>query len=515
MPVSNSIDSNITGLSFAREVANTPKTLPGSPVWKNLEPNDYQDFGGNITTVARDPINPTRQIAKGVTVDLEANGGFSMDYTQNNAKELMQSFFYIDALEKFSTIPLNYPFSGTKVAITSVDGTGGFGAASGLDSFKVNDIVMSSGFANSANNGVGVVTSAAGTLVDTDISTVVDASPATDAKVEVVGYQFPSGDLDLDVTGGLATLTSATITMTTLGLNVGEWIFIGGDVVGQQFTNANPSYGRIKSITATTIVLDKLTHGTATSDAGAGKTIRIYFSTFLRNAIDPADIKCHTVQLERTLGNDGVGVQSEYLVGAFANQFNLNTATADKLTSELSFVALDHEQRDGTTGVKSGAHVAALAEDAFNTSSNVYRSFMSIVDNATLNPTAFFAYISEFNLSIENTVNPLKAIGTLGAFGVSLGKFQVTGSITAYFSTVAATQAIRNNDNVTVDVIFAKQNAGFVFDIGLLTVGGGIIQVEKDQAITVPLDVTAAQNPEGYTLGLTHFNYLPSVAMPA
>ena len=58
----NKIDSNITGLAFAEEVC--LKQLPTTaadgfdPTWYALEPNSYSDFGGEIATVARAPIDP-------------------------------------------------------------------------------------------------------------------------------------------------------------------------------------------------------------------------------------------------------------------------------------------------------------------------------------------------------------------------------------------------------------------------------------------------------------------------
>lgn len=511
----NKIDSNITALNFAEEEC--LKLLPGvagaDAIWYGLEPNSYSDFGGDISTVARAPIDPSRQNKKGTITDLDASGGFNADFTQTNLVRLLQGFFFADVRQSFSTNPIN----GAKVVITGVTAsTKTYAAASGLAPLLAGHLVKASGFGPASNNGVKTMASStAGTAVV--VETLVDeASPPAAAKLEKVGFQFASADINIAVVAGIPSLTSTAMDFTTLTeLIPGKWIYLGDDTLANRFVN-NVGYARIKSIAAHALAFDDTTW-TPANETGTGKTIRMYIGSTLRNEINPSLIKRRSYNIERQLGLGASSTQAEYLVGAIANEFTLNVPQADKLNADLTFIACDNVHRSGDSGdlIKVGTRNAAPGEDAFNTSSNVYRMKLTVIDPANSNPTSLFGYATEANISINNSASPNKAVGVLGAFDVSVGNFEVGGSITAYFTTVAAVKAVRNNADVGFSMISAAKNAGFIFDIPLLGLGGGRLTVEKDAPIMMPLTPAGAQNPNGYTLEYDTFAYLPTLAMPA
>lgn len=500
----NKIDSNVTGLRFAEELC--LKQLPDTGVvWYPLEPNSYSDFGGQITTVARNPINPTRQQKKGVTTDLEASGGFNQDLTQTNLVRLMQGFMFADIREKTKTAPMNSP----AIAVTAVTATSKqYSTAAG--GFVAGDLILASGFAVAANNGLKTVASiASGQVVVTE--TVADETPAVTASLSVVGFQFPSADVSIVFTAGsYPRLVSSATNMTTLGLIPGEWVFLGGDLTANSFAN-NSGFARVNAITSTYVEFDK-TDWTPVAETGTGKTVRIFLGDVLKNESDPTLIKRRTYQIERTLGSDTVGVMAEYLVGAVANQFTLNSPQAEKINCDLTFVACDNEQHDGTAGVKTGSRPNVIQSDAYNTTNDYARIKLSTVDPVNAAVAPLFVYATDLTISINNNVSAIKALGVLGALDTSTGTFAASGSLTAYFANIAGVQAVRNNADVTLDICMAKANAGMVMDIPLLTLGNGRLAVEQDKPITLPLDLTGAEGKFGHTLLFQIFNYLPNKA---
>lgn len=575
------IDSNVTGLRFAKE--RCLGELYANPVWNALEPNSYSDFGSTITTIARNPINPSRQRKKGVVTDLEASGGFNQDVTFDNTNDLLQGFLFAAARERATTRSLKhgllpvvgvlqtldseyalssvgavsatvaaggtgykvgdilYAAGGTNVrpatfyvatvgalgAVTAVTldspgvwsvsaanplaTTGGTGAGATLNvtygslaDYEAGNIVLASGFTESGNNGLKTVVAQVGNMLEV-AEAVTNETPTAAAHLETVGHKFAVADLSMVMNGSLPRLTDAAgVDFTTFGFIPGEWIFIDG------FVN-NVGFARISVITADYIEFDK-TDFTGVAEAAAGITVRIYFGTIIRNESDPSLIVRQSYQLERTLGEDVNGTMSEYLIGAVASELTLNVPQAEKVMMDLTFMATDNEQRPGSVGVKAGIRPSLDLSDAFNTSSDFSRIKMSSVDPLDANPTPMFAFVTDLSVTINNNVSANKAVGYLGAIEMTTGTFEVGGSLTAYFADIAAVQAVRNNEDITLDFIIVKNNTAMLWDIPLLALGNGRLAVEQDQAITLPLDTSGAESKFGNTLLVQIFPYVPNAA---
>lgn len=510
MAQARKIDSGIVGLRFAEE--SDPGTLPGSPVWYPLDPNSYGDMGQTITTLVRKPISAARQNKKGVVTDVDAAASFGIDLTQDNQQRLLQGFMFADFRRKgeFTDVP--------SVTVQAGDDTYEITTTTG---FYAGSLLMATGFTNLANNGLKRVTAVvASTSVAVVQTLVAEASPPDTSKLTVVGFQCASADLDVDASGTLPAIVSTVKDLRQLGVIPGEWIYIGGDSGTLAFgTAANNGFKRVYTVAQNRIEFDKSSLAMV-NETGTGKTIQIFTGRVLKNEVGDLIVR-KPVQFERTLGASDTAqptqIQSEYVLGCVANQFSLNIPTADKITSDLTYVGLRAEQRSGVTGVKSGARPTLIDTDAFNTSSDFSRIKMSIVVPGNEVPDPLFAFVQDIKLEINNNVKPNKAIGVLGAFDLTAGNFDMTGTTTAYFADVAAIAAVSGNSDVTFDIVAAKQNSGFAIDIPLMSLGDGKLNIAQDEAIMIPLTMNAATAAKfgtdwNHTLLMVFWDYLPTLA---
>ncbi len=509
----DTIDSNATGLRIAEELSF--KVLPGSPIWIPLEPNSYSDFGGNPTLTPRNPINDSRQRSKGPITDLEVTAGINSDLTQTNLAEIMQGYFFADFRPKGEEIVTAVDIDTTNPDEYEVALTAGF---------KVGDLIKGSNFVEAANNAVNEVT-----VVTTDVSVEVadgvltaEAAPPADAQITVIGVKATvADDVDVDVTDVFPAYVSATLDWTTLGLSVGELIFVGGDVALSSMVNAeNNGWKRVRSISATRLEIDKSDLAMTNETAASSLLLEIYFGRVLKNEAAALIIK-RFYQMERTLGAPDdtlpAEIQAEYLTGCLPATVNFNIPNSSKLEVDLTWVGADSETIDGPSALKTGTRPGLEDADGFNTASDFSRIRLAQHTDGVEAPTPIFAFAQELTITINNNVTANKAVGTLGAIGITAGTFEVGGSITAYFANVSAIDAVRNNVDVTLDAVLVKNNAGISFDLPLIALGEGRPNVEQDAPITVPLETAAARGRKidpamDHTLMMVFYDFLPNAA---
>lgn len=506
-------DSDRVGLRIALE--DNPKTLPTEPLWLPFDPNSYGDFGGEVSTVARQTINASRQRQKGPVVDLDASAAFELDLTQNNFAQLCDSFFFAEKRVK------------DELNITAVveDTTDSFTVESGGASLEAGDLIFSQGLENNPNNGLHLVTGVP-TATSVPVTSELVAAADQSGLLRRVGYQFASGDASVDVSGDFPRLVLGTKDPRELDLNVGEYVVLGGDLTAESFnTTENNTIARVRSVDETSIEFDK-TDSLMANDAGAGKTIRVFFAPrVVKNESNPDLIQMFTHQLERTLGvpdrSEPEKRQADYVVGAVGSEWELSMPTAGKVTMNMTYTAMDYQLREADEGPKSedvGANAPDLnPEDAYNTSNHFTRVRVSPVVEADAHPEPLFMFLNELSIRINNNVTPNKGLGVLGAFDMSAGLFEVGGSANAYLADLSAQKAVRENQDITIDLHLMKTNHGISLDIPLCTLSDAKPNVEGGQAITVPVTIEAASGAKidpglDHSMMMMFWDYVPDHA---
>lgn len=502
--------SNVTGLRVAKE--QSLKVLPGSPIWNPQDPNGYSNFGGEVKTLERDPIRDDRQNAKGVIVALSAAGEYTMDFTYATMKHVIPSFMYANFRP--------YADFGGNGEILSVTAST-FTAASGLTVYAANDLVFADGFDKIlGNGGLHLVTNAVAATL-TVAETMIAETPPASATLAKVGKQFAAGVLDVVTTGPLPVITGAAGNFT--GMLPGEWFYAGDSTNALfSFTNAaNNGWKRIRTVAAdgSSVTVDK-SRLAMVSEANTTSTMRIYLGRRIKNETGTNIVRT-SLQFERTLGAPDDAsptlIQSEYILGAVGNQLDFDYKAQDKLTCTLAFVACDVEQRTAAVGVKAGARPVLPRLPAFNTSSSVKRIRLSTVSNNNVAPTPLAGEVLNLKMSINNGIKGIAVIGTLGFFELVAGNFKVTADLEALFLTVAAQDSVRQNADVTLDMIHVESNTAFTVDMPLLTLGDGRAKVVKDDPISIPLSAGANSGEEvdsrlDHTLFMNFFDYVPTIA---
>lgn len=528
--VKPSVNSNDTVFQLTEEQTLKVPYTGAQLLWFFMAVNSFKDFGGKVSTVARSTINNSRQQQKGTVTGVEATAGFNVDLCQHNLLRLHQAAFYCNAFTRAlcsNVADINAVDTSTQPGVNPACAAGTLGTAAALPNgyFAVGTMLSFTGWTNSANNGLKVVTTTttAGATAVTP-ATVVEANAPTSAqRVRVVGFQFAAADLALTLVGNDIKLTSTAAAWANIAPIIGEWLFVGGDAVGTQFGTNAPFWVRVSYVDpANGYILCDMSTGTQLADNGAAKTIQVfagtrYVNSNIRRTYTMSRI--YPQYQESTGGAVTSYANAEHVPGCVPNTFTLNIKQKSKIDIDFDFVGMDGLY-DGkglpASGVPytTGKFIQETVEDCYNTSQSVYMMRLSILDPNTINPTPYFAYCTDATLDIKNNVTPNDAIGLVGAFDASVGSFDVDAKITAYFASVHALAAMRRNMSVGLQIIGAQDNSGFVYDLPLMTLSGSLPTVDKDKPVTLDLSGMGAMNANGYTLMAYFFDYLPNIAMP-
>lgn len=476
--------------------------------WFQLEPNSINRFGDQVTKVARSPISKNRQRRKGSVTDIDCAVELETDLIGSHLDYFLESFAFSTAGNNDLLFYLN------------TAGAGGFVVPSltAAQAAKLHynvggdiSLVYARGYANSANNGLFALAGAASTS-DTAINVsglTTETAPAG-SSVEIAGIRAEAGDIAVAVSGNVATVTSGNNTasnnvdFTALGLTVGQFVHIGG-VSGNRLTGAASAssygYGRIKSLAAGTMTLDKISStliaadGTDDNAGGTNVVCDILFGRFVRNvASDNSDYLERWNQFEAAWPNlDGGSTSYEYAQNCMADVVSFTLPLTDKATVSLGFIGTTTSEPSTTRRTGASAAKAPAKTNSFNTSADIARLRITETDE-----TGLTTDFDNLTLTIGNNVSGRRVLGTLGAKYLNVGNFDVDIEAKVMFTDPAVVTAIKNNRTVSMDFILKNDDMAMIVDIPSMTLGGGDREFPVNESVLINV---AAQAHEDETLG--------------
>ena len=484
--------TNTVTLTSAREAAGTPGTLPGSPIMNLLEPNSIGKFGPSLKKMARLPISKNRMARKPALVDLDSTVDFELDLTYDHVREFVEALLFASS-KGVATF-----------AVTGVTSTG-YTVASG-GALPIRTLVVAKGLAIAGNNGLKVlVTGSTGTEIKTSGLTA-EATAPSGATVEVAGIQGDTADIVMSASGHI---TTTALNCTTLNLTAGQFIWVGGDGAATKFdVAANRGLARVTAIAAGQISLDKRA-GVFASDAGAGKTIQLFFSKYVRNvAVDHADYIERTYMFELAYENlAGGGVDEyEYASGNYCNEISFDFPLATKAVMKCGFIGMT--TGDPTTSRTSGFSTALppTSVEPVNTSSDLMRLRVTEADETGL--TTDFKSMS---ISINNNVSPEKVLAYLGSKYINAGIIEIKITASVLFTDSDVIKKMRSNARVTMEVAWRNGDGGFVLDMPSMTIENGDKQFPMNQSVTINMEAMCFQDATyNDVLSLSQFAYMPA-----
>lgn len=261
----------------------------------------------------------------------------------------------------------------------------------------------------------------------------------------------------------------------------GQWIKVAG------FSNAaNNGYFQATSVTANKVLLSG---GTLVNEA-AGASVAVGGSS-LRNGTDP---KSFTIEKAFTDINEYVA-----FTGMRVASMNLAAETGAMITGAFSFQGKIASARG--TSVGTGPVVTAPSNPVFNT--------VDHIQGLRIGGQAVAFDVSAHNFTIDNTLRAQKAQGSLGNIGIGLGTLNVTGSVSAYFTSRTLYEKHLNWETSSFSFRMVDGNGnGYVFTFPALKfTDGNPVAGGKDQDIIAEMAWTAFRHPTlGYTVQIDRFS---------
>lgn len=491
-------DTNNSELSYARQTG-FGGTLPATPDFRVLEFAEISSFGNTINKAQPTRISRNRNPRKKRTTGLDSGVEVSAPLDQGSIREFAQGFCFAQAV-------------GAPVfPVTAVTGTGytvaAVSAAQAANILTGQTILMARGFAKEANNGEkilgGAVASGATSIQASGLSAETVAASRR-GELHIAGVRGAAGDLGIDSDGNL---TSTALDFTTLGLSVGQAIYIGGTDETNNFDqDVNRGFARIDIIEANKLTLSKRDN-VYVADNGSGVQIDILFGEFIRNyATDHAKFqRLYYMFGLKAVFEDPAKTTYEYAKDNVCDSlsFSLGEEFVD-LTMGFVGSITDNPTETAAAGQANAAPLNATQE--FTTATDMIRLAVENIDDEGL-----LTDFDQLTVTISNSATARKTLGSLAATQINIGKFVVTVDFTAVFTNSDVIEAIRCDQELDLRFPLWNDDGGLYIHIPKMGLEGGDRSFPENESVTIGGSGYAyEEDADGACFEISTFPLLPT-----
>lgn len=474
-------------------VESTKGTTPTSPAFKELRVTS-NSLNYAPTRVTTNEIRSDRQIPGHILTALTAGGNVGLELSFGAHDDMIEAALQGTWVAKATIVNVT-----ADTEISNLSATVATVSAGGA-SFVTGHLVHSSGFTTTANNDIITrVTSSTATTITFPSTFTVEAAPPVAARLRVVGFQGAAGDVVATVTSGNA-LTSTLLDFTTLGINVGEWVHVGGDTANSLFaTTANNGWCRVSVVAAARLSFDIVPTGWAADSAGSPKTIQVFTGDFISNSTTQRAFTFERQQLDLT------SPSYELFKGCQVNTFNTSLKAGAVITATLGLTGMTATV--STTRSSGATDTNAALFDVLNAASNVGE----FAEGGTL--VSGPSFITELGLDINNNLAEQRAIGSIGSVGIRNGELAVGGTLTAYFGDTSLLGKVLNDTDTSIWFRAGQtteNRVSYGFDIPAVKLQGtaDVTAKNQDRMFNGRYDANRHETL-GYTIACQRYFYLP------
>jgi hypothetical protein len=506
-------ETNAEGLNIAAVLETSQGADPAPTTgWLNLEADAVGDPGPAYKKMARSPFTVTRQLRRPFISGLDCALTLDLDAIKDHVDFFGPAMFKSDWKHSGGSGQSGFIVSAVTDGGVSADG---FTVAADGD-ILVNTLFVTRGFTNDENNGVFVATTGStDTSVKVATGTLVAETPPANAQLDIAGFQFAAGDLELDVDGNFTTTAKDC---TTLGLNVGQVGYIPSAAealamgsANYGFTNAAyAGFFKITAITTNKITVERRgwTVGAATTETTT--TIRMFFTKWIRNvARSHADenLASHCFEVTYPGLASGPADAYEYLRGYMLDQVTFNMPAEGKVSMQMTFIGMTADDPGTVRDTGPSTALNVVTSLAMSTAADITRLSVDNVDE-----TGLMSDFADLKIILKNNIQPHKAVGHLGNRFTPLGVFEAQVEAEVYFTDEEMVTAVHDNRILRLAAGMRNDDFGMVIDIPSTGAMESPKKIEHNKLIEISSKIAGFMDAtSGYTAAMSVFAYLPTV----